>query len=110
MSASEHLSPQQFVQQHVGFDRWAKSEYQRNQEAHEVSPGHVRYPPEVGARQSRLADARTWLDDHYSQSAHAKFEGEIDRKQMLDEIAVPLHEALPVHHDLVDEYLNRGKA
>lgn len=112
---TSQLSPQQFqhIQDHVGFDRWARGEIRQNMAKHEVAPGHVSYPPEVGRRQSHLFEARTWLEDHYSQSVHAKMGGEIDHHQMMREIDVPLHEALPVHHDLVDEYYrsqkNRGQ-
>lgn len=103
-----NLSASQFVQQHVGFDRWAKDEIASNAAKHEVSPGHVVYPREVGRRQARLTEARTYLEDHYSPNVHRLGYGR-PRQDYVERLGKPLHEVLPFHTDLVDEYLSRGK-
>jgi hypothetical protein len=108
MGAMSNLSPDQFIAEHVGFDRWAKGEYEKNQAEHEVSPGHVSYPREVGRRQAHLASARTYLEDHYSPNVHALGYGKT-RQEYAEHLGLPLHEVLPFHTDLVDEYRNRGK-
>jgi hypothetical protein len=107
---TESLSPQQFTDQHVGFDRWAATTEKglRYHPDYQTGPGAWSYPPEAGRKIARLHRARTMLSDTYSDAAHAAFQG--DRSWLHETQSTPLHEHLPDHTDLVNEYLQtRGE-
>ena len=106
MSAPDNLSPQQFIAQHVGFDRWAKSEIARHYDENTFEPGHARFDRPTGERVAHLRNAREWLENHYSASAHQAFQTG-DKSPIKSEVGIPLHEILPFHTDLVHDYEGR---
>ena len=93
MSAHDNLSHQQFLQQHADFHKWAGAEHKRLQGTPEGD---------------RVASAREWMEDDYSQLAHEMIRGDTSRPEAHEVLAVPLHEALPAHKDVLDRYRNRG--
>jgi flagellar hook-associated protein FlgK len=101
-----NLSPDQFpnIVEHVGFDRWAKSEISRHHQESQVEPGHYRFDHESGRRVSRLRRAQDILMDTYSDAAHQQIEGYSTNEDALHSLNVPLHETLATHRDLVNEY------
>lgn len=100
-----NLSPQQFVQQHADFHKWAKSEVTKEYESHTVGPGHVSFVNDrpAGQRVAQLRSARAALVDFYSPNARPSGYG--SREDIFKELGHPLTDLLPEHlHPLVDQY------
>lgn len=103
------LNPQQFVEQHADFHKWAKSEARRVSDEAEFTPGvGTRYTPEQGRKMSQLHGATRWLTDNYSDVAHGSFGRQRPHEEIVRQLGIPLHSALPDHlHPVVDEYLQQ---